>query len=107
MRKNSPPRTLFDLPSETVQAFLDAISAVSVRFGIAFYGGSLELLPEATGSYLVSFGGQLRLLNDCDRDEQLDHERLLANHEPSWPPSYVSSLRGLSAHHLIRAIHGP
>ena len=92
------------LPPDTVQAYLDALAALSARYGIVIDSGSLRPIDGDIGGYLLTTGGYLRLYPLGDRVAHVIRDSLSNAPGRCDPYTRVSDIAGLSAHDLIRLL---
>ena len=106
MHTNSQNPQLDSLPPETIQAFLDALAALSLRHGIVVDSGSHAPMHPDVGGYLLATGGYLHTYAP---GEQLVR-RVVANlydalcQTPS--ATFVADFAGMTAHERMRSLRG-
>jgi hypothetical protein len=98
------PLQINSLPPDTVQAYLDALAALSARYGIVIDSGSLRPMDGDIGGYLLTTGGYLGLYPLGDRMADVIRDNLSSAPGRCDPYTRVSDIAGLSAHDLIRLL---
>lgn len=94
------------LPPETIHAYLDALAALSLRFGIVVASGSLVPTHADVGGYFIAPGGYL-FVYDRDKRSSFDLAADLHDVPTGQPPStFVSDVAGMTAHDRVRILAG-
>ena len=101
------PTSVDHLPPEKVQRFLDDLAALSARHGIVIDSGSLSPRSDAVGGYLLAAGGYLHVYAVDDREADVIRANLDEVFAQRRPRTMTAGIAGITAHDLIRRLHGP
>lgn len=100
-----PPTSLLHLSREAVQAYLDDLAALSVRYGIVVDGGVLRPRDADVGGYLlVVRSGQVRTYatdSDEARFTAQGHRRTGRRSR-----TMTADVAGITAHQVIQRLRG-